>query len=798
MKQSHAQPNWWDWLAIALLFMLLQVFASRLVATAWTPNLYFMQTFTSMGIILGLALGYSQFKRKTTRWVSFGYMLMILPLIWTRVIDEQVEFEERLLSVGGRLLYSISEFFARRPVEDPLFFVAIMSITFWVIGASAGFNLTRRQNFLAAVLPSAIGILVIQHYYNSVPGRVWILAFFIFIALFLLGRLNFLMDQKQWRERRVFLSPENSLDLTSSMAIAAGLIIIFAWTTPLSITRIDTVRQAWNRITKPWTNFTQRMENAVSALESPSGGSSSEFYGTELELGRGFPLSDVIMFNVEVPELPSDQKPPRYYWRGRTYDYFANNQWYITGTTRESYSPVDSNIAADVTEDANPVRFIFTTRSSLFSLLYAPSQPIWFSRPGSYLTSSAETKLNIVSWNATPALLPGEAYQVDAILNNPNIEQLREAGTQYPQWILDMYLQMPKNISPRIQTLAEEITAQAETPYDKATAITRYLRDNIEYAPTIPSAPRNADLLEWILFEYKKAYCVYYATSEVLMLRSIGIPARMAVGFAQGTGSRTGDISRGEALAEDLAPNSYTVLKNNAHAWPEVYFPDVGWVEFEPTGNQVPLDRPSAPRDLSDRNNNPNSNLTLPQENNPDLAGRDPTLEEGIDTTLQQDTSLILRLYLFPLFIALAALTIFLSRRYALPARVPVFMRTTMERTGIEVPDWIIHWERWVSLSPIERSFESINFGLRRVKQPAPVHATPIERAHNLTMILPQLETEIKVLLDEHQTSLYTSRVADEKLARQIAFQIRIQVVMSLIRHFLIGTYEPTDTKTKT
>jgi len=65
-------------------------------------------------------------------------------------------------------------------------------------------------------------------------------------------------------------------------------------------------------------------------------------------------------------------------------------------------------------------------------------------------------------------------------------------------------------------------------------------------------------------------------------------------------------------------------------------------------------------------------------------------------------------------------------------------------------------------------------------------------------MILPQLETEIKVLLDEHQTSLYTSRVADEKLARQIAFQIRIQVVMSLIRHFLIGTYETTVTKTKT
>ena len=794
MKQSHTQPHWWDWLAAALLFMLLQVFAGRLVATTWTPNLYFVQTFTFMGIVLGLALGYSQFKRKTARWISFGYMLMMLPVIWTRVIDEQVELDERLLSVGGRLLYSISEFFARRPVEDPLFFVAVMSIVFWVISASAGFSLTRHQNFLATALPSAIGILVIQHYDNGSAGRVLFLAFFTFFALFLLGRLNFLQDQTQWRVRRVFLSPENSLDLTSSMAIAAGLIIIFAWTTPLSVTRIETIRQVWNRITKPWTAFTQRMENAVSALESPSGGSPGEFYGTELELGRGFPLSDVVMFKVEIPDLPFDQKPPRYYWRGRTYDYFANSQWYITGTTREKFSPVESSITITDMENNSPVRFIFTTGESKFSLLYAPSQPVWFSRPGSYLASQAGSALNITSWNATPALLPGETYQVDVVVKNPNIEQLREAGTQYPQWVMDKYLQMPEGFSARIQALAEEITAQAETPYDKTIAITRYLRANIEYAPTIPSAPRRADPLEWLLFEYKKGYCVYYATSEVLMLRSIGIPARMAVGFAQGEGSSR-DV-RNQAV-EDIIINSYTVRKNNAHAWPEVYFSGIGWVEFEPTGNQTPLDRPPAPRDPPDLSNNPNSNPLLPEENTGDFAGRNPLDEPGVDTTSQQSNSLALRLYLLLLFIAFAALTIFLSRRYALSARVPVLVRATMERTGIEPPAWVIRWERWVSLSFIERSFESINFGLRQVKQPAPIHATPIERARNLALILPQLETEIKVLLDEHQTSLYTSRVADEKQARRAAIQIRTQVIFSLIRHFLIGTYEATVAKTK-
>jgi hypothetical protein len=181
MKKSHAQPYWWDWPAITLLFVLIYTLASRLFITDWTPYLDFTQASAIMGIIIGLALGYSQFKPRTARWISFGYMVMMLPVIWIRVIDEQVELDERLLSIGGRLVFSFGEFFARRPVEDPLFFISIMSVAFWVISASAGFHLTRHQNFLAVVLPSAIGLLVIQNYDNLFSGRLWFLAFFIFL-----------------------------------------------------------------------------------------------------------------------------------------------------------------------------------------------------------------------------------------------------------------------------------------------------------------------------------------------------------------------------------------------------------------------------------------------------------------------------------------------------------------------------------------------------------------------------------------------------------------------------------------
>ena len=327
------------------------------------------------------------------------------------------------------------------------------------------------------------------------------------------------------------------------MALAAGLLIITAWTIPLSITSNASVREVWERVTKPWTDFTDRMENAVSALESPSGGRPGEFYGTELKLGNGFPLSDAVMFTVQAPDLPFDAKPPRYYWRGRTYDYFSSGQWYTTGTTREVFSPTDPSLVVDDAKINEPARFVFATSGAKFSLLYAPAQPVWFSRPGSYLATPAERALNITSWNATPALLPGETYQVDAVVKNPNIEELRATGTQYPQWVTAKYLQLPDKFSPRIKALAEQLTATAETPYDKTIAITRYLRENIEYTPTIPDAPRNADPLEWIIFEYKKGYCVYYATSEILMLRSIGIPARMAVGFSQGTGTSQGGLN---------------------------------------------------------------------------------------------------------------------------------------------------------------------------------------------------------------------------------------------------------------
>ena len=770
MEKLHIpQSRWWDWATVGLHFILLQTVASRLVATTWTPFLYLIQTFTYMGFVIGTALGYSTFHRRTVRGLTFIYMLILVPLQWTLVIDQNASLEEQLASVGGRLFFAFGDFFAREPVEDPLFFIALMSIAFWIISSWASFTLVRNQNYLGAVLPSAIGLIIIQNYDGSVAGRVWFLAFFAFIALLILGRLQFLQNKQSWRRRRIFLSPDNSLDLSSSMAIAAGLIIIIAWTVPASLSSMSAAVKTWNRVTRPWHEFTERMENAVSALESPSGGKRGTFFGSELALGQGFPLSDLVMFEVETPDLPFEQKPPRYYWRGRSYDRFMNGQWYTTGTVRDEYSPGVVNPFNVAVLERAPAHFVFNTGKTDFSLLYSPSQPIWVSRPGVTFAVPAGEGKDIVAWHAYPALRGGETYQIDALLTNPDRQQLQEARTAYPDWVTQKYLQLPKDFSPRIEELATEITAGAVTPFEKAILITRYLRENISYSETIPEAPRNADRLEWVLFDLKQAYCVYYASAEVLMLRSVGVPARMAVGFTQG--KQDG--------------NTYVVRRLNSHAWPEVYFPEIGWVEFEPTAGQAPLDRPLPPQDQTDAVNlNPLSALRT--EDGRDFASREQ-LEQGIDLAAQEQAAGFQPIYLLPLLAVLVGAVVFLSRRYSLPDRVPVLLRATIERTGIDVPAWVIRWETWVKLSPIEKAFESVNFALRHLDQPVPFHTTPIERATKLTRILPEKAEEIKILLDEHQTSLYTSRIADVTQARRAALSLRKQVVVERMRYLFLG-----------
>jgi len=127
--------------------------------------------------------------------------------------------------------------------------------------------------------------------------------------------------------------------------------------------------------------------------------------------------------------------------------------------------------------------------------------------------------------------------------------------------VKERYLKLPSSITQRTRQLAQDITQGLDNPYDKVAAVTEYLRQNITYKDKIPATPRDRETIDWFLFDIQVGYCNYYATAEVILLRALGIPARWAIGYAQG---------------ERLETGMYLVRELNAHSWPEVYFSGIG------------------------------------------------------------------------------------------------------------------------------------------------------------------------------------------------------------------------------
>lgn len=121
-----------------------------------------------------------------------------------------------------------------------------------------------------------------------------------------------------------------------------------------------------------------------------------------------------------------------------------------------------------------------------------------------------------------------------------------------------------------IAALAQEITAGAATTYDQAIALQTYLRDPQAFRYDTDVPPAQTDDAVWDFLTQRTGYCVQYATTMTVMARTLGIPARMAIGFLPGW---LNTQARGE----------YVVSGRQAHSWPELYFAGAGWVRFEPT-----------------------------------------------------------------------------------------------------------------------------------------------------------------------------------------------------------------------
>jgi len=169
----------------------------------------------------------------------------------------------------------------------------------------------------------------------------------------------------------------------------------------------------------------------------------------------------------------------------------------------------------------------------------------------------------------------GDSYQVTSAISRAGPEQLVNTGTEYPAWVSERYLQLPSSLPQRVRDLASRVTSGSDTPYEKAKALEQYLRNSYPYNLRVSPPPFNADGVDHFLFTLKEGYSEYFGSTMAVMLRTVGVPARLAVGYT------TGDQVEGQPI--------FAVTDSHNHAWLEVYFPEYGWIPFEPTpGKSLP------------------------------------------------------------------------------------------------------------------------------------------------------------------------------------------------------------------
>lgn len=785
-NKNRAAERWWDtWVAIFTISLVVMV-AGRLWVTEWTGDLYIIVYLAFIAAVSGLALGASQFTPLVSFFIStyFGFFSIIWLLAST--IPDDIPWRERILyHIWWRLRLSFEQFNTGQGVTDPILFLTIMAILIWIISSTAAFIIIRKSSAWPVLIPLGMVMLVISHYDQDLTRNTRFLMTFIFFTLIIVGRVNLLRSQKRWDQEGVQITSEDMSSLIQTLTIVAFVLVILAWLVPITPQQIDRYTQLWNTATERWGELRVRFGDIL-VLESPSDTQLESAFDETLKLGIGTPGDDKVVFTVEVDAAP----PPGYrnYWFTRSYDTYKNGFWASApGLSHNLYFPEDFNLSHFPLESLQPAEFTFTSETDRFANLFITGIPTWISRPVEItsqvvlIDTIGGAVEDIVGLVASPEMVLGESYQFETLASAPTASDLRATDVDYPDW-LNRYLQLPADFSPEIIALAASITTKDQHPYDLAMDITRWLRINMEYARTIPDLSTETDPIEWFLFDGKTGFCNYYATAEVLMLRSLGVPARIAVGYASGEYNSTN--------------KTYTVRSQDSHAWPEVYFIDYGWMAFEPTVSQpalirpIGIDREAGELIPPERGDGPLLNDQfddlLPEVEQPDVKDDHGLEDVFVEVPKRFEGVVVVWVMLAGFLLILIAGFILLQHPEWLKLEIdplPVLIKNMLEKHGKRVPLWLERWSYLASMSAAERAYRNLGRSIKIMGQRLDSSHTPTERAQVLVELLPQATQPVMTIINEYHQDKYSTHLINPDVAKAAGSTVLSLALKARLKH---------------
>jgi len=423
------------------------------------------------------------------------------------------------------------------------FAIALVAVT--------SFDLKTRRNCYSSLWIS-LAILYLAAVYA------WDYLFGVLVALWAAYLAGFWMATHLRRMQAKLSAPPAALATLVLGALAAGVVGFILIPQPGASSPTPLVVALPNFV-----SFKGELENPALPLVQISGDPSGATGSVDLHFRGRLGDTPVMYVRTGAPA----------YWRGLVFDTYRDGSWTASNRSFATFQPYIPSRLLPPAPPNNLGTFVQVFRvlrplpgviSAAYPIqsLYAPVAAL---REDAYGT-----------FHTPDVLKPGQTYSVVSYLPNLSAEELqKDTFAGGARGVAPTYLDTG-GLSAQARSLAvNAVAGHTDSQFDTVMALTSYLRSNFEYSQQLGHVPAGRDPVDWFLFDAKTGYCEQFATAETLMLRSLGIPARLATGYSTGQ--------------YDSVLNQATVREQDAHAWVEVWFPNHGWVPVDPSPGFSPL-----------------------------------------------------------------------------------------------------------------------------------------------------------------------------------------------------------------
>lgn len=550
------------WLSFLLLIVVIVGISNAILETEWVPTIGLIWLNGVVAAFLAtLFAKHIQSERQAWFLLAISGVLftcvrvggLIPPLATWR----DGSWDEAFIIQGSLFLERLTAWWTQLQTgnssTETLPFLLGVGMAIWLLAALLAWQTYRTRRPLPALTLICFGVAMVGYFSRS-PLH-WLLQV-VMGAIALAALMRFVRLQMAWEAEGVDYPANVLYDVAVAVALFAILFPLLGYVMPRIA--LPTVARAF-AASPPVQAVEGVLERAFGGVDVQRGGRGAAGQSVGVmprqHLLTGTP--ELLQSIVMTATIAGDRSAT--HWRALSYDNYTGGGWEASAENQTTVPANTSIPHPEILATASSIQTVYWLQDNR-STRYSLGRPAQFDQ---------ETRLQ---WHGRSDLVrvrgEGTIYQVQTDVSVATGEMLAGVvSADVPNAMRGRYTQLPDTIPQRVLDLAESVTADAATPYAKAKALESFLRQ-YEYSLDVNAPPADQDVVDFFLFEQQVGYCDYYATAMTVMARHIGLPARMAIGFA----------------AAPTIDGTQELRGIDAHSWTEIHFGDYGWIEFEPTG----------------------------------------------------------------------------------------------------------------------------------------------------------------------------------------------------------------------